>query len=50
MFCSATECRGSIFGSFGDWPFGFRGFKISKESDITASDGNIRESKRKGIK
>lgn len=39
MFCSATKCRGSIFGSFGDRPFEFRGFKVSKELNVTANDG-----------
>jgi len=39
MFCSATECLGSImFGSRGQ-RFEFRGFKISNVFNITASEG-----------
>lgn len=38
-FCFATECCGSVFGWSGDQLFEFRGFKVSKESNITGSDG-----------
>lgn len=38
IFSSATECHGSLEGWFGGL-YEFKGFKVSKDSDITAIKG-----------
>jgi len=37
-FCSATQCRGSLSGVIGG-PFEFTGVKISRDSSISAAEG-----------